>query len=219
MESNLPLQGHNVIITGPRQFNNALIAFFLEREGGAECTLLQDVDKAAKMAETEMNVILWDVLGLDMPIIQETLSNIMRNRDLRVAMFDVNPKLGLEKMALTAGIKGFFYIGDPLPSFLKGMNFISQGELWVSRKIMERALLEPEDSWTASPNTETKLTEREIEILRLILQGARNAEIADSLCISLHTVKAHIYNTFKKIKVSNRIQAARWAAENLGGSQ
>ena len=59
------------------------------------------------------------------------------------------------------------------------------------------------------------LTTREKEILDKIAQGSRNKDIADELYISLHTVKTHIYNIFKKIDVSNRIQAVLWKAKYI----
>lgn len=59
------------------------------------------------------------------------------------------------------------------------------------------------------------LTPRESQTLLYIASGATNQEIADKLCISVSTVKAHIYNSFKKINVDNRLQAALWAANNL----
>jgi DNA-binding CsgD family transcriptional regulator len=49
----------------------------------------------------------------------------------------------------------------------------------------------------------------------MVVSGATNEEIAARICISPHTVKTHIYNIFKKIKVPNRLQAALWAAKNL----
>ncbi|MFH1935680.1 MAG: helix-turn-helix transcriptional regulator [Pseudomonadota bacterium] len=59
------------------------------------------------------------------------------------------------------------------------------------------------------------LTPREVEILTMMATGATNANIADKLCISPHTVKTHIYNIFKKIDVPNRLQASLWATKNL----
>ncbi len=64
-------------------------------------------------------------------------------------------------------------------------------------------------------NGGVNLTSREKEILTRIASGASNREIADALFISHHTVKTHIYNIYKKIKVPNRFQAALWIAENL----
>ena len=59
------------------------------------------------------------------------------------------------------------------------------------------------------------LSGRESEILGLVAQGAMNTEIAQTLYISRHTVKSHLYNIYKKIKVTNRLEAALWANENL----
>jgi DNA-binding CsgD family transcriptional regulator/ArsR family metal-binding transcriptional regulator len=58
------------------------------------------------------------------------------------------------------------------------------------------------------------LTGRELEVLRLVAQGATNAEIADLLEISPHTVKSHVIHIFNKLGVSDRTQAAVWAARN-----
>jgi LuxR family transcriptional regulator of csgAB operon len=60
-----------------------------------------------------------------------------------------------------------------------------------------------------------QLTPREKAILALVACGASNETIAANLYISLHTVKTHIYNAFKKISVQNRLQAALWAAKHL----
>jgi ATP/maltotriose-dependent transcriptional regulator MalT len=43
------------------------------------------------------------------------------------------------------------------------------------------------------------------------MTGASNTEIADSLFVSEHTVKSHLYNVFKKLNVKNRLQAVSWA--------
>lgn len=56
------------------------------------------------------------------------------------------------------------------------------------------------------------LTEKEFEVLRAIVEGLPNAEIARVLDIRLSTVKSHINHLFQKIKVSDRTQAILWAA-------
>ena len=64
--------------------------------------------------------------------------------------------------------------------------------------------------------TEFCLTEREIEILKLITEGKTNIEIAKNMNISIHTVKAHITNILIKMDVKYRIQAAVKAiSENI----
>jgi len=63
-----------------------------------------------------------------------------------------------------------------------------------------------------------RLTPREGQILRMICDGSSNEAIAETLSISRHTVKTHLYNIFKKINVSNRMKAAKWAERNLPSS-
>ncbi len=55
---------------------------------------------------------------------------------------------------------------------------------------------------------ETDLTERELEVLTLIVEGKSNPEIAEQLCISIHTAKAHVGSILNKLCVNDRVQAA-----------
>jgi DNA-binding CsgD family transcriptional regulator len=123
--------------------------------------------------------------------------------------------LGIEKTALRKGIRGFFYKQDPPELLLKGVSALFNEELWVSREIMTKAILENRDKDIITIKDQTTLTPREIEILSFIATGAKNEHIAEELFISPNTVKTHIYNIFKKINVPNRLQAALWAAKNL----
>lgn len=75
-------------------------------------------------------------------------------------------------------------------------------------------LFQPQPRETLAQNTEL-LTYREKQILVKLCKGATNNDIANALFISEHTVRTHIYNIFKKIKVKNRTQAMYWATGNL----
>jgi LuxR family transcriptional regulator of csgAB operon len=136
------------------------------------------------------------------------------NRHL-VALFNVEHGQGIEEKAVARGIKGIFYKKDPLERFQKGIGAIFEGELWVSREILTKCVMENMSKDNPPTQDEVVLTSREMEILTMISTGRRNEEIADKLCISPNTVKTHIYNIFKKIDVPNRLQAALWAAKNL----
>ncbi len=62
--------------------------------------------------------------------------------------------------------------------------------------------------------TVERLTKREEEILRLLVEGLSNQEMADALNISKHTVKAHTESIYRKFNVHNKVQAAIYAALN-----
>ena len=64
---------------------------------------------------------------------------------------------------------------------------------------------------TAFSSTEVQLTPRESQVLRLIAMGLSNQEIADSLEISVETVKEHVQNLLRKMSLNDRTQAAVWA--------
>jgi DNA-binding NarL/FixJ family response regulator len=58
------------------------------------------------------------------------------------------------------------------------------------------------------------LTERELEVLRMVAQGASNPEIAQALCITVNTVKVHLRNILDKLQLHNRTQAATYALQH-----
>ena len=58
------------------------------------------------------------------------------------------------------------------------------------------------------------LSQREQEILQLIIDGSSYADIASKLFISMATVKSHIYHIYEKLHVSNKIEAAKKATHN-----
>ena len=56
--------------------------------------------------------------------------------------------------------------------------------------------------------TKAKLTERENEVLKLLVQGKSNTQIAQELIVSVHTAKAHVCSILQKLCVDDRVQAA-----------
>lgn len=207
-------------IIGPRRFQNELMVFFLEREAGAKCIASEDIRHVPIIDNKNISqpkLILLDCLEKDLDSylveLESSGENILYGH--LVALFNVSSELGIEEKALRRGVRGFFYEKDLLEGFPKGVHAIFDGELWVSRGIMTKTILDHRDTDIALRKDASILTSREIEILALVAAGAKNEKIANELFISPNTVKTHIYNIFKKIDVPNRLQAALWAAKNL----
>ena len=59
-----------------------------------------------------------------------------------------------------------------------------------------------------SADTKTRLTDRENEVLKLLVQGKSNTQIAQELIVSVHTAKAHVCSILQKLCVDDRVQAA-----------
>jgi len=144
------------------------------------------------------------------------------------AFFNVQPTDNVfEKQILNWNIRGIFYEDRVDPKlFSKGVLAILNGELWYSRESLSKYLSERNnrknyikagltDSYEISNKRPPALTLREREIFVEITGGSSNQEIADKFCISINTVKTHLYSIYKKIDVKNRLEAMLWAAENF----
>jgi NarL family two-component system response regulator LiaR len=97
-------------------------------------------------------------------------------------------------------------IADAIRAAARGQSVL---EPQVTAKMMNR-LRQPQRRETAHE----ELTEREMEVLRLIAQGKSNQEIADALFIGVKTVKFHVTNLLAKLGVEDRTQAAIYALKN-----
>ena len=132
--------------------------------------------------------------------------------DCIICLYNTKKKdLRLGKMLGT--VRGLFSENDSIKHLTKGINAVIDGRLWLPRKIMEEHILNPPDD--QSKQTKPQLTPKETEILHIVSKGASNQEVSEQLGIKCRTVQSHLYYIYKKLGVSNRIQAALWANQNL----
>jgi DNA-binding NarL/FixJ family response regulator len=113
--------------------------------------------------------------------------------------------------ALRAGASGFLLKDSSPEDLIEAIHVIAAGEALlapsVTRRLLDRfASRLPALAATASPAL-AELTERELEVLRLVAQGLSNAEIADRLVVSETTVKTHVAHVFAKLDLHDRVQA------------
>jgi len=110
--------------------------------------------------------------------------------------------------AVKAARQGIYQLDPAVAS--KVFNSLAAAGSQQSRSPIPSSTKDP----TATPVKPTDLTEREIEVLRLIAQGTTNREIAEALVISEGTVKNHISNILNRLGLRDRTQAAIYAREN-----
>jgi two-component system NarL family response regulator len=134
----------------------------------------------------------------------------------RIIVFSNAPKITEEISALKLGARGYSKktIG---PALLKKAGIVIQrGEVWTGRKIIQSLLEEVgvlrkdrQRVVNTEPNSPIdQLTARKKEIAHLISEDASNKEIATRLGISEATVKAHLTEIFRKLKIADRLQLA-----------
>ena len=119
--------------------------------------------------------------------------------------------------AILAGACGYLLKDSSIEELVQGIRSAAVGEALISPQIAAKVLQRVRSSTTAPDAAQTiraELSEREIDVLKLIANGKENAEIASELHISPKTVKNHISNILMKLQMENRIQAAVYAVRS-----
>jgi DNA-binding NarL/FixJ family response regulator len=116
--------------------------------------------------------------------------------------------------ALRTGASGFVLKDDPPEQLLSAIRIVAHGEALLSPAITKRVIAKfTAMSQRQPPKALADLTDRELEVLRLIARGLSNAEIGEQLYISDTTVKTHITHILQKLNLRDRVQAVVLAHE------
>jgi DNA-binding NarL/FixJ family response regulator len=119
--------------------------------------------------------------------------------------------------AVMAGACGYLLKDSSIEDLIAGIRAAAAGESLISPQIAAKVLQRLRSQSTNEDAAETiraELSDREIEVLKLIANGKDNAQIARELFISPKTVKNHISNILMKLQIENRIQAAVYAVRS-----
>ena len=209
---------HQVYVAGGQQLQNSLLAEFLNTQEVSARSIKQIQDATAEqLAASSQALFLVDFRTVD---INEAISYLLSidpelETELFIAVFNVDEDDSLSRLAGLPMVNGGFLHDCPQDLLLKGIKAMFEGELWLPRKVLQQYLMKSRTFNKTFSRSEVSLTEREVEVLKVMATGAKNSDIARSLNLSPHTIKTHIYNIFKKINASNRLQAVNWAQENL----
>jgi DNA-binding NarL/FixJ family response regulator len=135
----------------------------------------------------------------------------------RVVMLTISDQDNDVIDAILAGACGYLLKDSSIQELIAGIRAAAQGESLISPTIASKVLQRLRASST-QPDIEStiraELSEREIEVLKLIANGKDNSMIAAELHISPKTVKNHISNILMKLQIDNRIQAAVYAVRS-----
>jgi DNA-binding NarL/FixJ family response regulator len=119
--------------------------------------------------------------------------------------------------AILAGACGYLMKDSSIQDLMQGIRAAAVGESLISPHIAAKVLQRMRATGTNEADAamiRAELSDREIEVLKLIANGKDNAQIAADLHISPKTVKNHISNILMKLQIDNRIQAAVYAVRS-----
>jgi DNA-binding NarL/FixJ family response regulator len=177
-----------------------------------------DGDEAVAMSrELAPDVVLMDIRMPGTDGVQATraitrdCATGSRPRVLVVTTFDLDRYV---YQALKAGASGFMLKDDPPERLVAAVRTVAAGDALLApvllRRLLDQYVSRPEPGHVSPP---PELTEREVEVLRLIGRGRSNGEIAAELFLAETTVKTHVTRIFTKLRLRDRAQAVVLAYE------
>ncbi len=176
-------------------------------------------DGLGQLAETDTDVLILD-LGLPQMNGIEMAQEVRRRwPNIKIIILTSHNQPEEVMAALAAGAQAYV-LKDIKPSRLvQVIESVFEGAAWLDPAIASVVLCTLADppastgipQLTGEPTVKGEdlgLTEREKEVLQLIVMGKNNQDISDTLSISIHTTKAHVGNILSKLSVDDRVQAA-----------
>jgi DNA-binding NarL/FixJ family response regulator len=172
---------------------------------------LEAIDKADRFRPT---VVLMDIRMPELDGLEATRRILAADGTARVLIlttFDLDEYV---YEALRAGASGFVLKDDPPEQLLAAIRTVAGGDALLSPAITKRVIEKfARIPHPAPPRELDELTERELDVFRLIARGLSNAEIGQELYISETTVKTHITHILQKLNLRDRVQAVVLAYE------
>lgn len=199
-----------VLIVDDHQFFRDGLRALLDAQPDMECVGEATTgDEAVRRAsELQPDVILMDVQMPGMSGVEATRQIVSNSPQIRVLVVTMFEDDALVFAAMRAGARGYLLKGVKHEDMVRAIRAVGNGDAIFSPTIAGKlvkyfAALQPSQSAQVFP----ELSSREREILALLAQGHKNAEIADHLVISPKSVRNYVSNIISKLQVADRAQA------------
>lgn len=191
-------------------FREGLIALLSYQDDFIVVGEAEDAESALTQARAlKPDIVLMDVELPGEDGVTATRRLTMEMPTITVVMLTVHDDSQTLFEAIKAGAQGYLVKNARSRELLEQLRGLAQGEAAISRRMAAR-ILEEIRVQTEPLGPGEELTTRELEVLELVAARLSNAEIAERLVISEHTVKNHMKSLLSKLHLHNRHQAAAY---------
>lgn len=195
---------HDIVRRGLSMFLNGFDDLLLVGEAAT------GQDAARLCSEIQPHVVLMDMMLPDTDGISLTRTIRAQNPGVEVVMLTSSKDEELVQRALQAGAIGYMLKNVSVSDMVNTIRLAYAGKPTLAPEAAQALIklaVQP------SPVARNNLTERERTILKLMVDGLSNQQIADQIFVSRATVKAYVSTIFSKLGVQNRIEAVRLAVQ------
>jgi two-component system response regulator NreC len=167
------------------------------------------------VGKTLPDILILDLSMPDLDGIAVTKNLKSQFPGLHILILTIHEDEALLRAALKAGAGGYILKHAAESELISAIHTIMRGDLYVDPSMVRRLLSEgASPAVMPLPSTVEALTPREIEVLKLIVQGYTNRQIGEELNISVRTVEGHRANISAKLGLHSRVEFVRYAREH-----
>lgn len=181
-------------------------------------TAVDGEEAVEKALKSEPDVILMDVRMPNKDGIEAAREISAARPETHILMLTTFDDEEYIVKSLRAGAAGYLLKDMPAEDLAQAVRMIGAGISQLAPSVTQKLLAQIQEAPRAVPDSppeiDHNLTEREMDVLRLIATGATNKEIADELVVSEGTVKNHVSSILSRLGLRDRIQAALYAYEH-----
>jgi two-component system, NarL family, response regulator NreC len=208
MTSVLIADDHAIVRAGLRALLAEEATFELVGEAAGGVEAIELVEKS------NPDVLILDLSMPDLDGISVTRRIKPQFPNLKILILTLHEDEALLKEAIKAGAAGYILKRAAEAELISAIRTILRGELYVDPSMVRVLLEEPRNLQINQKKMAEALTQRETEILRLIVEGYTNRQIGQELNISMRTVEGHRANISDKLGLHSRVELVRYARQN-----
>jgi two-component system nitrate/nitrite response regulator NarL len=167
-------------------------------------------DALSMIESLQPDLVILDCQLPDISGVQVAKSVQQKGLQTKILAFSVHDDEALVRGMVEAGAIGYLLKDEPPENIIEAVHFAVAGSYWFSPAVTARLAERVRSECPSEP----RLTERETQVLRLLVSGKANKTIAAELRITERTARFHVRNIYDKISVHTRAEAAVWAVRH-----